>query len=73
MFYLFTIREQSRSTAVSKDSSIWISLKMKTQITHAKMRETLLRATFFPVMAAVVEDVDEEQPKILWYQFHLLI
>lgn len=46
---------------------------MKTEITHAKMRETLLRATFFPVMAAVVEVVDEEQPKILWYQFHLLI
>jgi hypothetical protein len=65
MLYLFTIREQSRSTAVRKDSSIRISLKMKNKhkITYAKMRETLLRATFFPAMVlreAVVEDVDEE-------------
>lgn len=77
MLYLLAIRKQSRSTAVRKDPSIVINLKTrnKHKITYAKMREILLRATFFSAIAlrgAVIEDVDKEQAKNLLYQLHLL-
>jgi hypothetical protein len=70
-YYALTIREQSRSTAVRKNSSMVISSKKKKKhkITYAKMREILLRVVFLAMALReeVVEDVHEEQPKYLLY------